>query len=103
MHPLVRRRLPQIQALCSRFRVRRLSLFGSSAAPPSNAEPRDIDLLVEFESMDPAGHADAYFGLLEQLEDLFQMPVDLVELAAIRNPVFKQAVDLTEIPLYGAA
>ena len=46
---------------------------------------------------------DSYFGLMEDLQKLFQVPVDLVELAPIRNPFFRQAVAETEEVLYEAA
>jgi hypothetical protein len=103
MHPLVTSQLAAIKSVCARFRVRRLAVFGSCAAPRPGSEPGDIDLLVEFEPMTPSEHADSYFGLLEQFESLFQVPVDLVEPAAIRNAIFQQAVDLTQVPVYVAA
>jgi hypothetical protein len=37
--------------------------------------------------------ADAYFGLLHGLEDLFARKIDLVTIQAIRNPWFRRAVD----------
>jgi predicted nucleotidyltransferase len=86
-----------------RFQVLRLALFGSAAKEPRPAEPRDYDLLVEFDSLTPAQHAGSYFGLLEELETLLEGSVDLVEPGAIRNPIFKQAVEATQVPLYAAA
>ena len=103
MHPAVETRLGDVRALCVRFHVRRLALFGSAAKEPQPAEPKDYDLLVEFDSLTPAQHAGSYFGLLEELEALFEAPVDLVEPGAIRNPIFKQAVEATQVPLYVAA
>jgi hypothetical protein len=83
--------------------VRRLALFGSAVGTEFSREPRDFDLLVEFESLTPADHADSYFGLLEELEDLLQAPVDLVEPRAIRNPFFRGAVEANQVNLYAAA
>ena len=103
MHPAVQTRLEDVRALCVRFHVGRLGLFGSAARETQPAEPKDYDLLVEFDSLTPAQHAGSYFGLLEELERLLQGPVDLVELGAIRNPIFKQAVEATQVPLYVAA
>ena len=103
MHPAVEARLEDVRALCVRFHVRRLALFGSAAKEPRPAESQDYDLLVEFDSLTPAQHAGSYFGLLEELETLFEGPVDLVEPGAIRNPIFKQAVEATQVPLYAAA
>ncbi|MFQ5614711.1 MAG: nucleotidyltransferase family protein [Anaerolineae bacterium] len=48
----------------------------------------DLDFLVEFADFYALGAFDRYFGLKEDLEQLFQRPVDLVEVKAIRNPYF---------------
>ena len=53
--------------------------------------------------MPPAQHADSYFGLMEDLQQLFGLPVDLVELGPIRNPYFRQAIEATRVVLYDAA
>ena len=66
------------------------------------AEDSDLDFLVEFLPLGPVEHADAYFGLLEALKDLFGRPVDLVMADAIRNRYFKESVDRTRRPLYAA-
>lgn len=46
-----------VTALCKRYRIRELSVFGSAARGEMNADS-DVDLLVEFK-------ADARIGLLE--------------------------------------
>jgi predicted nucleotidyltransferase len=40
--------------------------------------------------------------LKEALEQLFQRPVDLVEVKAIKNPYFRQAVEQEKVLVYGA-
>jgi len=72
----------------------------SSAFDPATS---DVDLLVEFEPMRPAEHADHYFGLQEDLEAALGRPVDLVEPGPIRNPYFKQAVEASKVLLFEAA
>lgn len=47
-------------------------------------------------------HADADFGLHAELKELFHRDVDLVELGAIKNPYFREAVEESRAPLYGA-
>jgi len=103
MHPLILDRAAELESLCARFRVRKLALFGSAARPEPRSQPGDFDLLVEFETMTPAEHADSYFGLLEELENLLKAPVDLIEAGAIRNPFFQQAVESSQVILYAAA
>ena len=91
---------PELSALCRRYRVRRLDVFGSAATGKAGAGS-DIDLLVEFEPMSE-GYADAYFGLLDALQTLLRKPVDLVVESAIRNPYFRQSVEASRTPLYAA-
>ena len=62
----------------------------------------DIDLLVEFLPMTPEEHADAYFGLLEDLQELFGRPVDLVMTRAVRNRFFLEHIASSRKLLYAA-
>ena len=88
--------------LCQRFGVNRLDIFGSASVGNFDPQASDLDFLVVFEPMTPSEHADAYFGLLEALKQLFCREVDLVELEAIRNPYFLEAMEETRSNLYAA-
>ncbi len=89
-----------IAALCQRFEVLRLDLFGSATTSAFDTATSDIDFLVEFT---PAGRDrafDNYFGLKEALAELLGRPVDLVTRSSVRNPVFKAEIDRTAEPVY---
>lgn len=73
-----------IEALCRKYAVRRLLLFGSAATDHFDEATSDIDFLVEFDDA-PVRRFDAYFGLKEDLEALFGRPVDLVSTATLRT------------------
>ena len=103
MNRVVQEKLKQMMDLCKNRGVRRLALFGSAATGSFDRSSSDLDLIVEFNPMSPVEHADNYFGLMEDLQKLFDVPVDLIELAPIRNPFFRQAVAETEEVLYEAA
>lgn len=92
----------ELEALCRRYGVRRLELFGSAAKESERLRGNDLDFLVEFDPLPPGGHANSYFGLLESLEALYGVPVDLVVASAIRNPFFRQSVERTKTLLYAA-
>jgi len=92
----------ELEGLCRRHSVQRLELFGSAAAGTYRPGESDLDFLVEFAALPPGSYADAYFGLLEDLERLFGQPVDLVVASAIKNPYFRQSVERTKAPLYAA-
>nr|NIT57867.1 hypothetical protein [Fodinibius sp.]NIV15274.1 hypothetical protein [Fodinibius sp.]NIY26449.1 hypothetical protein [Fodinibius sp.] len=47
------------------------------------------------------GAFERYFGLKEALERLFQRSVDLVDVKAIKNPYFRQAIEKDKVIVYG--
>ena len=103
MIPDVANRADELRGLCIRYGVSRLELFGSAATGQYHPAESDLDFVVEFQWEALAeGYADAYFGLLEELEQLFGRPVDLVVRSAIRNPYFLQSVEETRTTLYEA-
>ena len=102
MESLVAERTQQIAALCRRFRVRRLDLFGSAATGSFDPTSSDVDLLVEFEDLRPGEYADAYFGLLAALEELLGRRVDLLMATAVRNPYLLRSIAATKMGLYAA-
>ena len=103
MHPVVSRHLDQLGPLCAKHGVRRLALFGSAATGSFDPETSDLDVLAEFTPVPPARHADNYFGLLADLEQLFGVAIDLVEPGPLRNPYFRQAIEATQVVLFEAA
>ena len=94
--------LADIAALAERFGVETLALFGSAATGEFDASRSDIDLVVTFRQMGPAEHAEAYFGLLEALQDVLAYQVDLLEEGAIRNRYLRRSIDLAKRTLYAA-
>jgi len=103
MHRIIEQNIDGIMRICTRHRVRRLAVFGSVTDDRFDADKSDLDLLVEFETMPPAEHADQFFGLAEDLEHLFNRPVDLVEQEAVHNPYFRKSLEETQVEIYSAA
>ena len=93
MHPIVEAKLPEIAELCRRHHVKRLELFGSAATGKFDPKRSDFDFLVEFLPDAPRRAFAGYFDLKEDLEALFGRSVDLVDISAIRNPYFRQAIN----------
>lgn len=102
MTAILQAKRSEIAALCQPRKVSRLDVFGSAARGTFEAESSDLDFLVEFQPLGPGERAEAYFGLLEDLEELLQRPVDLVMARAISNPYFRRAVEQTQEMLYAA-
>lgn len=102
MTPLVEDQKEEPIALCRKFNVRTLELFGSAARGTFDTETSDLDFLVDISAPTPGSHADSYFGLLFALEDLFSREVDLVEVGAVKNPYFLRAVEKDRTVIYAA-
>ncbi len=100
--PIVAEQMDAIRDICRRHHVARLELFGSAAQGQFNPATSDLDFLVEFEPAPAGGRANAYFGLLESLRELFDRKIDLVEDSAISNPFFRKGVDAARTVLYAA-
>ena len=103
MNPVIAAHFDALQQLCARRHVRRLALFGSAAGPGFDPSHSDLDFAVEFEPLAPGAHKESYFGLLADLKDLFERPVDLVEYGPIRNPYFLRQLLDTQVMVYEAA
>lgn len=100
---LIEEKRKTIEQLCLQYYVRRLELFGSALTDGSfNPKKSDVDFLVEFLPLKPGEHADAYFGLLEALQDLFSRHIDLVEIKAVRNPYFLESINRSRRQIYVA-
>ncbi len=90
----------EVVALCQRFGVRRLEVFGSATSGDFDQARSDIDFLVELEPRHDSSRFDAFFGLKEALEALLRRPVDLVDPSALDNPYFAAEVERTRVELY---
>ncbi len=90
---LIESNIDPIRLLCSKHKVNKMYVFGSVLKESFNKDS-DIDLIVDFGQIDLVDYADNYFDLKEQLESIFNRPVDLLEEKAIRNSYFKEQVDI---------
>jgi predicted nucleotidyltransferase len=100
--PIVEQRRPQIEALCRKYGLKRLELFGSAARGDFDPSRSDFDFFYEFDSDDWKGAADRFFGLLQDLQSLLGRKVDLVSLKAAKNPYFLESANRSRITLYAA-
>ena len=92
-----------IEALCRRFHVRRLEVFGSAAgAGQFDPDRSDVDFLVEFAPEAEPRLAELYLDLIAGLRELLGRDVDVVMSRAIRNPHFRQVIDRSRTLLYAA-
>jgi len=102
LHPLLHLNAPQIGALCRRYGVLRLDVFGSVLGQDFDPTRSDVDLSVEFEAALPGSALLRYFDLKHELERLLGRPVDLVELSVMPDTRLKRRIARSQVPLYAA-
>ncbi len=101
MH-LIEKNIDKISALCRKYKVAKLWVFGSILTPRFN-DQSDIDFSVLFDAprIDETEWADIFFGLIDELSSLVGRKVDMVCDDAVRNPYFREELDNTKRLIYG--
>ena len=98
---LLTARHDDIGALCRRFGIARLELFGSAATGQFRSGHSDYDFLVELDAQAEGSPARRIVEFAEALENLLGAPVDLINPRYIRNRYFAAEVERTRTPVYG--
>jgi predicted nucleotidyltransferase len=89
-------RAVEIDALGRHHRIERLALFGSALRDDFDPEKSDLDFAVGFSNMSLEERATVYFGLLDDLEALFNRRVDFVKIRAVRNPYLSWIIEVEQ-------
>ncbi len=81
--------LDKIIALCKKYKVAKLWVFGSILTPRFN-DNSDIDFLVDFDenNIELLDYADNYFNFIHEIESLMGRKVDMVVNKSIKNRFF---------------
>jgi uncharacterized protein len=99
---LIEERREQIAALCRKYGIRRLDLFGSAAAGDFETGKSDVDFFYEFDDRDSRSLADRFFDFQKGLEELLGSKVDLISARDASNPFFLQVANRHRLTLYAA-
>ena len=91
----------EIAAICLRYGIKRLFVFGSALRDDFRPGESDIDLLVEFGPLDVTKLFHAYLDAREAFQEIFQADVDLVMQDAVKNKIISKEIDRTKRLLYG--
>jgi predicted nucleotidyltransferase len=94
----------ELSALCNRYGVQRLEVFGSAASEEAFVpETSELDFIVEFRANEDLGPwLQKYFDFRDGLSKLFGYPIDLVMASAMKNHYFIREANRTRRLLYGA-
>jgi uncharacterized protein len=90
-----------IAALCKRYAVQYLGLFGSAAHGDFDPARSDVDVTVQFRHPPDSATATHYFELKQGLETVFGRSVDLVELNSMPDSRLKRNIEHTQVLIYG--
>ena len=86
-------KLEPLRALCDRYGVERLELFGSAARGEFDPTSSDLDFIVQMKGRREPGYARRFCDFADALEALYGRRVDLLTELMIKNPYFKAEVD----------
>ena len=100
---LIEMNIDKIAALCRKYKVVRLWVFGSILTPRFTDES-DIDLLVTFDKtrIPLLEMVDVFFDFIYELENLLNRKIDLTDYNSITNKYFKEEVDEKKQLLWSA-
>ena len=98
MNPIIEANKPEIIALCRKYGVIQLDLFGSATGPDWNADTSDFDFIVAFDGYGP-GIATRLVGFSDGLEVLLGRSVDLV-LDRAMKPRMRSHVASQRVSIY---
>lgn len=105
MHTNIAEKRDALVALCQRYGVARLEVFGSAARGVDfDPTTSDVDFLVEFKPQSGLPPLQQFFGLADALEQLLGRRVDLIERGAIeasRNFIRRRAILKDAEAVYG--
>ncbi len=93
----------EIANICKHLNVKYLGLHGSAHSQENgNPEQRDIGFLVEFFPMELEQYAKCYFGLEEELQNLFGCNISFVDIGSINLPELLRQLTKHKTDLYKA-
>ena len=97
---LIENNIQKIIALCKKYKVDKLFVFGSILTNRFSPES-DVDFVVRFNKSQITDYFSNFFDLKYALEDILGRRVDLVEEQAIRNHYLKENIERTKALVYG--
>ena len=100
MH-LITYNLEQIYALCRKYGVKTLSVFGSILTPRFN-DNSDVDFSATFyPEEDPLVAGEKRLQFYMNMEELMGRRIDLVDEECLKNPYFIEELEETKQLIYG--
>lgn len=96
-------KLKELFELCSKYKVKKLFVFGSVSSGKFNPDNSDIDFIVELDNLPPVEKGEILMKFWFELEQLFERKVDLLSEKTIINPYLKKDIENSKLLLYDRA
>ena len=96
-------KIEKLLALCEKYKVNKLYIFGSVLTGRFDLKSSDIDFIVEIEDISPIERGEILLKLWTELELLFSRKVDLISNMNLKNPYFKKQIEESRLLLYDRA
>lgn len=97
---LIEMNLDKIIALCKKYKVAKLWVFGSILTPHFN-DDSDVDFSVVFHYDQIQDMFVTFFDFVEELQLLLGRKIDLVDETAVKNKYFRDELNNTKYLIYG--
>ncbi len=97
---LIEMNIDKIIALCRKYKVAKLWVFGSILTPRFT-DKSDVDFSVIFKYDEIKDMFITFFDFIYELEQLLGRKVDMVDETAVKNPYFRKELDNTKRLIYG--
>ena len=97
---LIEMNMDKIVALCKKYKVAKLWVFGSILTPRFN-DDSDVDFSVIFHYDQIQDLFVTFFDFIDELQDLLGRKVDMVDETAVRNSFFRKELNKTKCLIYG--
>lgn len=97
---LIELNMDKIVALCRKYKVAKLWVFGSILTPRFNKDS-DVDFSVIFHYDQISDLFLTFFDFIDELQQVLGRKVDLIDETAVKNPYFRSELDRTKYQIYG--
>lgn len=103
MHPAISDHLPEIAAICRKYGLKRMDIFGSAARGTDfDPDRSDADFMIEVDREVARFTITEYCALQAELEALLGREVDLTEEGTVRNPYILRTIEQHRENVYAA-
>jgi predicted nucleotidyltransferase len=92
--------LPSLDAVCKKYGVDKLYVFGSLVTGDFDPEKSDVDFLVRFRHDEKVGIS--FLSMMIEMEALLNRKIDLIRERPFENEYFARSVAATKTLVYAA-